>query len=295
MTDFSDAFIKEEGEQRKYFSGNADEDNIKGIFTSCEDCVFSVYENDTQTSCKLNLVEKFKSKNTEVIEACNDEKEFYVIKSFCNCYRNIEWGDNNVDHEASLARENRTRWNAIIIVGDGKSGSEAPEKNVSSFLEDLERTCVSVKEQSIPPILVVIVNNSDVLPFDVSHKAHEMFDRTEISFYVSNVIEPGVTDLGCIDDAFLKCKNGFYSVFKSGHVLKPDLLESLNNAINNELEKIALVRGYDGINGLTVQATMHKYLGGNFSMSVEEKISKICEEDGSDDIIRNWEELNEFS
>ena len=57
MTDFSDAFIKEEGEQRKYFSGNADEDNIKGIFTSCEDCVFSVYENDTQNVLSCNFFE----------------------------------------------------------------------------------------------------------------------------------------------------------------------------------------------------------------------------------------------
>jgi len=122
-----------------------------------------------------------------------------------------------------------------------------------------------------------------------------MFDRTEIDFYVSNIVEPGLTDLQCIDDAFLNCKNGFYSAFKSGHSLKPDLFESLNNAINNELEKIAFVRGYDGINGTTVQAAMHKYLGGNFSVSVEEKISQICEEDESSNLIRDWGELHEFS
>jgi hypothetical protein len=295
MTDFSDAFINQEGDQQKYFSGRANAEDIKGIFTSCEECVFSVYENNTQISCKLDRIEKFKSKNAEVIEACSDEKEFYVIKSFCNCYRNAEWGDNHVDHESCLEKENRIRWNAIIVAGGGKSESEMTEKNVSSFLKDLEKTCISIKEQSIPPVAVVVSNNSDVPPFDVSHKAHEMFDRTGIDFFVSNIVEPNFTDLECIDDAFLKCKNGYYSVFKSGHALKPDLFASLNNAINNELEKVALIRGYDGINGLTVQASMHKYLGGNFSMSIEEKIHKICEEDGSNNITRDWEELDEFS
>ena len=217
------------------------------------------------------------------------------MKSFCNCYRNSSWGDDNIDHELSLARENRIRWNAIIVAGDGKTGSEASEKDVSSFLKDLERTCISIKEQSIPPVIAVISNNSDVLPFDVAHKAHEMFDRTEIDFYVSNIVEPGFTDLDCVDDSFLKCKNGFYSVFKSGHVLRSDLFKLLDNAINNELDKIALIRGHDGINGLTVQASMHKYLGGNFSMSLEEKISKISSEDGSGNLIRDWEELYEFS
>ena len=240
-------------------------------------------------------IEQFKNKNAEGIEACNDEKEFYVIKSFCNCYRDLEWGDNQVDYEVSLAKENRIRWNAIVVAGDGKTGLEASEKNVSSFLKDLEKTCISIKEQDIPPVIVVVSNNSDVLPFDVAHKAHEMFDRTGIDFYVSNIVEPGFTDLDCVDDSFLKCKNGFYSVFKSGHVLRSDLFKLLDNAINNELDKIALIRGHDGINGLTVQASMHKYLGGNFSMSLEEKISKISSEDGSGNLIRDWEELYEFS
>ena len=62
MTDFSDAFINQEGDQQKYFSGRANAEDIKGIFTSCEECVFSVYENNTQISCKLDRIEKFKSK-----------------------------------------------------------------------------------------------------------------------------------------------------------------------------------------------------------------------------------------
>jgi hypothetical protein len=295
MTDFSDAFTQEDGEQRKYFEDVAKESGIQGLFTSCEDCVFASYENKTQTSCKLNRIKKFREKNIEVIEAENEDNEFYVVKSFCNCYRNIEWGDNHADHELSIYNENRIRWSAIIIVGNGKLESEASEKDVSSFLKNLEKTCISIKEQSIPPVIVVVSNNSDMLPFDIAHKAHEMFDRTGIDFYVSNIVEPGLTDLQCIDDSFLKCKNGFYSVFKSGHSLKPDLFESLNSVINNELEKVAFIRGYDGINGTTVQAAMHKYLGGNFSMSVEEKIVKICSEDGSSSLIRDWKELYEFS
>ena len=295
MTDFSDAFIKKEGEQRKYFSGKADDEDVQGLFTSCEDCVFSGYEKDTQTSCKLNRVDKFKDKGVEIMEAYNDEREFYVVKSFCNSYRNKDWGDSHVDHELSVAKENQIRWNAIIIVGNGKAEAGDPEKNIAPFHDLLEKTCISIKDQSIPPVAVIVSNNSDVLPFDIAHKAHEMFDRTDISFYVSNIVETNFDDIQCVDDAFLKCKNGFYSVFKSGHVAKPNIIQSLNSALNEDLEKIAYVRGYDGINGTTAQAAIHKYLGGNFSLSLEEKISKICEEDGSGNLIRDWEEIHEFS
>jgi hypothetical protein len=53
--------------------------------TSCKKCIFAVYEGKTQTGCKFDRIDKY-SKQNKVIEAYDDESEFYVIKDFCNHY-----------------------------------------------------------------------------------------------------------------------------------------------------------------------------------------------------------------
>lgn len=54
--------------------------------TSCKNCCFAIYENITQTGCELGRVDRFRSVN-KVVEAYDNDKEFYVIQDFCNCYR----------------------------------------------------------------------------------------------------------------------------------------------------------------------------------------------------------------
>jgi hypothetical protein len=74
------------------------------IKTSCKNCIFAVYDNNTQTGCLTNRIDKF---NYLAIEAYDNDKEFYIIKSFCNYYRTSSWNDgvadtNKVKHESSL-------------------------------------------------------------------------------------------------------------------------------------------------------------------------------------------------
>lgn len=57
--------------------------------TSCKNCIFAVYEGITQTGCVANRLKKF-DKN-DIIEAYDNEKEFYVINKFCNLYRPLSW------------------------------------------------------------------------------------------------------------------------------------------------------------------------------------------------------------
>lgn len=66
------------------------------IKTSCKECVCAIYEDATQTGCSFNRIDKF---GTDVIEAYDDNKEFYVIKRFCNFYRNPTWNNGEFDAE----------------------------------------------------------------------------------------------------------------------------------------------------------------------------------------------------
>ena len=66
----------------------------KMVETSCKECIFAVYENDTQVGCFANRIEKFKEAK-EIIEAYDDEKEFYV-RDFVTC---IEIKNEDLDQE----------------------------------------------------------------------------------------------------------------------------------------------------------------------------------------------------
>lgn len=68
--------------------------SISKIHTSCKDCTFAVYSENTQIGCELDLIDKYESKETTIIEAYDENKEFYVIDNKkCIGYRNLSWSE----------------------------------------------------------------------------------------------------------------------------------------------------------------------------------------------------------
>lgn len=68
--------------------------SVSSIHTSCKNCVFAQYENITQTGCSLDYIDKLKKNNTEILEAYDDSKEFYIINNKkCIGYRENKWFD----------------------------------------------------------------------------------------------------------------------------------------------------------------------------------------------------------
>ena len=64
--------------------------------TSCKNCIFAIYDQNTQIGCEDNRITKF---GDDVIEAYDDSKEFYVIERLCNLYRPQGWNDGVKDIE----------------------------------------------------------------------------------------------------------------------------------------------------------------------------------------------------
>lgn len=65
------------------------------IKTSCKNCAFAIYEDRSQIACAFNRISKF-DKN-DIIEAYDDQKEFYVINRSCNYYRSNKSNYASVD------------------------------------------------------------------------------------------------------------------------------------------------------------------------------------------------------
>lgn len=51
------------------------------LYTSCKGCKFAVYDEKTQTGCRADQIKRFGKEN--IIEAYDNESEFYVIKTIC--------------------------------------------------------------------------------------------------------------------------------------------------------------------------------------------------------------------
>jgi len=51
------------------------------LYTSCKDCKFAIYNEATQTGCQADQIERFGEEN--IVEAYDEDKEFYVIKTVC--------------------------------------------------------------------------------------------------------------------------------------------------------------------------------------------------------------------
>ena len=285
--------MNDKGEGKEYI------DDVEGIgygwATPCNKCVFADYKGNVQYGCKLGRLDKFKEKNVDIIPAFDLEREFFVVKSFCNTYRTEEWAKKQEQgrHAEKVRKENQVRIHFIIIAGDGRDKKTAfNEDEIDEMMDAIDKTGFSILNQNIKPISAILVNNSPLHQFEAYHKAHEIFNKTGVKF---SIVEMGedLDDLACIDEGFNDVGGGFYAVFKAGHVVDPSFSDKVDSLVNEELEKLTFIRGYDGLNGMTVQCSMHKYLKGNGGVPLEQKITEISEEDGSTkNLVRSWEEFN---
>lgn len=67
---------------------------INPVHTSCKNCVFSIFDNNTQSGCFADYLNRYRNKNEEIIEVFDDEKEFFVINNKkCLGYRENSWFD----------------------------------------------------------------------------------------------------------------------------------------------------------------------------------------------------------
>jgi hypothetical protein len=65
---------------------------INIIHTPCKKCVFANYHNNTQIDCHLDYISFYKNTKIDILEAYDEEKEFYIINNKkCIGYRENSW------------------------------------------------------------------------------------------------------------------------------------------------------------------------------------------------------------
>lgn len=65
---------------------------INPIHTPCKDCVFALYNDKTQYDCALKYLDIYRENNIPILEAYDNDKEFYIINNKkCIGYRENKW------------------------------------------------------------------------------------------------------------------------------------------------------------------------------------------------------------
>ena len=116
----------------------------KTLQTSCKECLFSVYEKNTQTGCLANRIEMFKqtARGDIIIAAYDDEKEFYVVDGLCNYFRPPSWNKGKADLNKAID-ESKTTFSIMIYADQiNEDNLSRTQKSIQEI--DYEHSKISV-------------------------------------------------------------------------------------------------------------------------------------------------------
>ena len=255
---------------------------VSQVHTACKNCVFSVYEKNTQTSCKLDKIKDYKDAGISVIEVQDGEKDFYVIDGrFCMFYRNEEVMQKySQDSWAEMVQlQTKVPYHAIILIGE------------KSSFKEVKAACNKLKKQSVKPNMVTFINKqypnyvndpeNHIKPSDLLQL---LSDSGFHKYNLKNVYNDEIEDRALIDLVFDSSKDApypFYVVFESSFDIPLSFSKDLNDAILIKMLQIGFAKPVDDINGMIVNRVAHKKHSGNsFYVNLEDKIEKY-EENGT--------------
>lgn len=191
------------------------------IQTNCKACVFSVYDGNTQTGCLHNRIEKFQP---NVIEAYDNDKEFYVINGMCNLYRNSRWnsGDPNID---KAFEESSLTFDCFIDCSDI---SENDAQRIIDFVASL-----NYYKNRINWYLFHLYETSQ----EVKNNVMKVFvGLHKISPKISVCVNKGVY----LNEFSVKSNSTYHVVLDHNSKLDVDVFSKVNNYINIDIKKFII-------------------------------------------------------
>ncbi len=217
--------------------------------TSCKDCIFAVYDGKTQIACRLDKLESLKKHSAEIIEAYDNDKEFYVVEGlFCMWCRTEGWAElhKREDLVAVARKEMTIQYHAIVWANDS--------------LDDLEKTIKSLYDSTIRPGKITVIRT-----MDNQHLPNHMIkilNKYWCCRWKLDDMVPGEDD-SALDHAIKSCSLPYYAVFRAGFEVPSILFEDLNNKIVNDYLKFTVILPNKDGNGLIGSAPIYMHVRQN--------------------------------
>lgn len=127
---------------------------VNPIHTPCKKCTFAKYENKTQIACSLDYLNIYRNKNIEILEAYDEELEFYVINNKkCIGYREEKWFDSlGMSHTTLDQKINK--YNELNKI-DYALAIDTKDMSV----EDFDNSIKNISELKLQPQKLIVIRH----------------------------------------------------------------------------------------------------------------------------------------
>ena len=230
--------------------------------TSCKECVFASYEGDTQTGCLAGRIEMF---DKQIIEAYDDDKEFYVIDAYCNYFRPPKWNAGKPDVDRASRETNPSV--CIAVYTDNIS-----EMNLRKTVDSLSKIKY---DKSRLRVVLSQVMTADMSKKKLTTKMYEAIKRLGIDAKVVTVFTEDLRDHDT-----LKTQNmGYIVKIKTGDSIPEDMFKKINTSLNEKLKR-AVVFESNKVIAISMMAFRLGFHGFKSYDKFEREVRKEAEEIG---------------
>lgn len=267
---------------------------MSGLRTSCKDCFYAKYDDleKTQIGCYFNKIEKLKKIGVQVVEAYDEQKEFYVLESHaCMSFRT----------KSSMIAANQNIEESMIDTRKQMSPRIAVVINVSDDnLENLTKTIKSISEQEMPFCEVIFCISSNIKPSEIISIINNL--KCTFKWSIKQITDEYWIGSRSVNVAVQKSKSTYFSLFNSGFIIPKEYVKQIDVAICDNLERFVILEPIDTQNnGALYQTYAFNSLRGNEEAYSEEeekpahnffdKISYIAIKQGLTNLIKKCEDI----
>jgi hypothetical protein len=150
---------------------------INTIHTPCKKCVFAQYDGITQTNCHLSYIDKYKESGVEILEAYDDEQEFYIINNKkCIGYREDKWfkqfdlEDDSIESKIKIYKDNNSLHYLVIV-------------NLKNFtIESLSHLFDELSKTKTKPQRLILIRYRDPSLVFTYEKIEQLIKSYEIQY-----------------------------------------------------------------------------------------------------------------
>lgn len=204
----------------------------KIIRTNCKNCVFAKYDGNTQIGCVHDRINKFRQlpENNDlfqyVVEAYDEENEFFVVNRLCTLYRDKNIWNNGISDKEKALEEVKITFDVLINCNNldeqyyvyiKKLMASAVLYNIQKFNFYLYHD-QSLSKESRKKILTLL---------NISPKCSLSI------FFEKDILEHNILS---------QTRNSYHVIIDYNNRVEYSVFNKLNDILNNDLKKVLVAK-----------------------------------------------------
>jgi len=239
----------------------------RALQTSCKECQFATYSGKTQEGCAAGRLDKLKE---YVVDAYDDDKEFYVVDCLCNMFRAPSWNEGVPDTDKARSEVMPL---FSIVIGSDNSEAELP------YWEKLSRTTESLVKMTYDPTKVAIIYSTRATATqETKRNIRRSFDQMGAAGFNPQIV--AVTEEKMRDyDTFKRAGGAYFITIVVGEEVPSTLLSDIDVQLNEKMRR-AIVFDRNGLLAISFFAYSARFLLHETYESFKEHICSDSKDQG---------------